>query len=108
VLPSEEQQANQAVAFAVLVLCLSLRGVCCAARVVVSPPRPIQDDRLLAATMSALIKACILGECGVGKSSLTIQFTQHVFVEEYDPTIGMALEHERASDLDDSDSRLSR
>jgi len=72
--------------------------VCCAARLVVSPPRPIQDDRLLAATMSALVKAAIIGECGVGKSCLAIQFMQHTFLDRYDPTIGMALDHERASE----------
>ncbi len=28
-----------------------------------------------------------MGAGGVGKSALTVQFTQHHFVEEYDPTI---------------------
>ena len=32
-------------------------------------------------------KIVVLGDGGVGKSALTIQFTQDVFVEEYDPTI---------------------
>mmetsp|Transcript_7022 Transcript_7022/g.17769 ORF Transcript_7022/g.17769 Transcript_7022/m.17769 type:complete len:191 (-) Transcript_7022:321-893(-) len=32
-------------------------------------------------------KVVILGEGGVGKSCLTIQFTQNHFVKEYDPTI---------------------
>mmetsp|Transcript_13466 Transcript_13466/g.34374 ORF Transcript_13466/g.34374 Transcript_13466/m.34374 type:complete len:192 (+) Transcript_13466:441-1016(+) len=34
-----------------------------------------------------LYKIVILGEGGVGKSCLTIQFTQNHFVREYDPTI---------------------
>ena len=34
-----------------------------------------------------LCKIIVLGECGVGKSSTTIQFTQNHFVTEYDPTI---------------------
>jgi GTPase KRas len=32
-------------------------------------------------------KLVIVGDGGVGKSALTIQFVQHHFVEEYDPTI---------------------
>merc|ERR1711991_711156 len=32
-------------------------------------------------------KVCILGDGGVGKSALTIQFVQNHFIEEYDPTI---------------------
>jgi len=34
-----------------------------------------------------LYKVVILGDGGVGKSCLTIQFTQNHFVKEYDPTI---------------------
>jgi len=34
-----------------------------------------------------LYKIVLLGEGGVGKSCLTIQFTQNYFVREYDPTI---------------------
>lgn len=34
-----------------------------------------------------LYKVVILGDGGVGKSCLTIQFTQNHFVREYDPTI---------------------
>jgi len=34
-----------------------------------------------------LYKLVILGEGGVGKSALTIQFTQNHFITEYDPTI---------------------
>eukprot|EP01119_Soliformovum_irregulare_P006477 TRINITY_DN1851_c0_g1_i1.p1 TRINITY_DN1851_c0_g1~~TRINITY_DN1851_c0_g1_i1.p1 ORF type:complete len:199 (+),score=31.56 TRINITY_DN1851_c0_g1_i1:141-737(+) len=34
-----------------------------------------------------LHKLVILGEGGVGKSALTIQFTQNHFITEYDPTI---------------------
>ncbi|KAJ3427761.1 ras-like protein [Anaeramoeba flamelloides] len=30
---------------------------------------------------------CVVGDWGVGKSALTLQFTQNYFVEEYDPTI---------------------
>jgi len=35
----------------------------------------------------ALFKIVVLGDGGVGKSCLTIQFTQNHFVREYDPTI---------------------
>jgi len=34
-----------------------------------------------------LLKIVLLGGGGVGKSALTIQFVQHIFVSEYDPTI---------------------
>ena len=32
-------------------------------------------------------KIVIVGEGGVGKSALTIQFLQNEFLEDYDPTI---------------------
>jgi len=32
-------------------------------------------------------KLVVVGDGGVGKSALTIQFFQKTFVEEYDPTI---------------------
>jgi len=32
-------------------------------------------------------KVVVLGSGGVGKSALTVQFVQNVFVEKYDPTI---------------------
>ena len=32
-------------------------------------------------------KLVVLGSGGVGKSALTVQFIQGVFVEKYDPTI---------------------
>jgi len=35
----------------------------------------------------SLLKMVVLGGGGVGKSALTIQFTQNLFVTEYDPTI---------------------
>jgi len=35
----------------------------------------------------SLFKIVVLGDGGVGKSCLTIQFTQNHFVREYDPTI---------------------
>eukprot|EP01100_Stratorugosa_tubuloviscum_P005781 TRINITY_DN255_c0_g2_i5.p1 TRINITY_DN255_c0_g2~~TRINITY_DN255_c0_g2_i5.p1 ORF type:complete len:192 (-),score=94.18 TRINITY_DN255_c0_g2_i5:196-771(-) len=35
----------------------------------------------------SIYKLVILGDGGVGKSALTIQFTQNHFVREYDPTI---------------------
>ena len=37
--------------------------------------------------MTQLVKLIVVGGGGVGKSSLTIQFVQNHFVEEYDPTI---------------------
>ena len=37
--------------------------------------------------MNKEYKIVLLGECGVGKSTITIQFTQNYFIEEYDPTI---------------------
>ncbi|VDL91872.1 unnamed protein product [Schistocephalus solidus] len=32
-------------------------------------------------------KLVVLGSGGVGKSALTVQFVQNIFVEKYDPTI---------------------
>ena len=32
-------------------------------------------------------KLVVLGSGGVGKSALTVQFVQGIFVEKYDPTI---------------------
>ena len=32
-------------------------------------------------------KLVVLGTGGVGKSALTVQFVQNIFVERYDPTI---------------------
>jgi Ras-related protein Rap-1B len=32
-------------------------------------------------------KVVVMGNGGVGKSSLTVQYVQGVFVEKYDPTI---------------------
>jgi GTPase SAR1 family protein len=32
-------------------------------------------------------KIVVLGSGGVGKSALTVQFVQGLFVEEYDPTV---------------------
>jgi len=34
-----------------------------------------------------IIKMCLLGDSGVGKSPFVIQFTQNHYVDEYDPTI---------------------
>ena len=36
-----------------------------------------------------LQKVIMLGDGGVGKSALTIQFTASRFIDEYDPTIGL-------------------
>ncbi len=33
------------------------------------------------------MKLAVVGGGGVGKSALTVQFIQNVFLEEYDPTI---------------------
>jgi GTPase KRas protein len=35
----------------------------------------------------SVLKLVVLGEGGVGKTALTIQYTQHLFVKDYDPTI---------------------
>ena len=37
--------------------------------------------------MSSDYKIVVVGEGGVGKSALTIQFLQNEFLEDYDPTI---------------------
>jgi GTPase SAR1 family protein len=37
------------------------------------------------------VKIGVLGIGGVGKSALTLQFTEGKFVEDYDPTIGKVL-----------------
>ena len=37
--------------------------------------------------MTVEYKLVVVGSGGVGKSALTIQFIQHHFVDEYDPTI---------------------
>lgn len=37
--------------------------------------------------MATIYKIVVLGDGGVGKSCLTIQFTQNHFVKDYDPTI---------------------
>ena len=42
---------------------------------------PNQNDNLMT------YKLVVVGDGGVGKSALTIQFFQKMFVEEYDPTI---------------------
>lgn len=41
----------------------------------------------MAATDSTQLKVCVLGAGGVGKSALTVRFTQGHFVSHYDPTI---------------------
>jgi GTPase KRas protein len=46
-------------------------------------------------------KLCIWGECGVGKTSLTIQFMKRHFVEEYDPTIEEPFSNRKQVDVDD-------
>ena len=35
----------------------------------------------------------VLGSGGVGKSALTVQFHQQVFVQEYDPTLEVYFSH---------------
>lgn len=42
---------------------------------------PNQNENLMT------YKLVVVGDGGVGKSALTIQFFQKMFVEEYDPTI---------------------
>jgi len=34
-------------------------------------------------------KIVVLGSGGVGKSALTVQFVQGLFVEKYDPTVSL-------------------
>jgi len=41
----------------------------------------------MAGTDTSIYKLVVVGEGGVGKSSLTIRLTQNYFVHEYDPTI---------------------
>jgi len=41
-----------------------------------------------------VIRICLLGPGAVGKSALTLQFTSHIFQEEYDPTIEDAFRKE--------------
>lgn len=36
--------------------------------------------------MTEEVRLSLVGASGVGKSSLTLQFTQNRFIEEYDPT----------------------
>jgi GTPase KRas len=36
---------------------------------------------------SSNLKIAIVGDCGVGKSSITIVFTYGTYIDEYDPTI---------------------
>ena len=45
------------------------------------------------------VKACVMGAGGVGKSSLTIQYTQGFFVEGYDPTIEDCYTAQRKVDI---------
>jgi len=37
--------------------------------------------------MAQIVKLCVLGDGGVGKTALTIQWVHNHFVESYDPTI---------------------
>ena len=39
------------------------------------------------ALITAIVFGVVVGGGGVGKSALTIQFSQNHFVDEYDPTI---------------------
>lgn len=41
----------------------------------------------MSAQTSSTLKVCVLGAGGVGKSALTVRFTQGLFVSHYDPTI---------------------
>lgn len=46
----------------------------------------IERERALLSRMREY-KIVVLGSGGVGKSALTVQFVQGIFVEKYDPTI---------------------
>lgn len=55
-------------------------------------PDPIQPRKTYAPPSSSSYnsinyKVCVLGDGGVGKSAITIQFCSNHFIEEYDPTI---------------------
>jgi GTPase SAR1 family protein len=45
-------------------------------------------------------KIVVLGSGGVGKSALTVQFVQGLFVEKYDPTVSNRM---YSCDIDDDD-----
>lgn len=44
------------------------------------------NSSLSSSSKSLLLKVVVLGDGGVGKSSLTLQFMYHEFVKEYEPT----------------------
>ena len=46
-----------------------------------------QGSKLLLSLQMTEYKMIVLGDGGVGKSALTIQFISNYFVEEYDPNI---------------------
>lgn len=49
-------------------------------------PMTIVDGPATPSSKSLLLKVVVLGDGGVGKSSLTLQFMYHEFVQEYEPT----------------------
>uniref|UniRef100_A0A0K0FCS4 Ras-like protein 2 (inferred by orthology to a D. melanogaster protein) n=1 Tax=Strongyloides venezuelensis TaxID=75913 RepID=A0A0K0FCS4_STRVS len=51
------------------------------------PPNTSKTSSAEAATKKPKYQLVVLGGGGVGKSALTIQFTQQYFIREYDPTI---------------------
>lgn len=54
---------------------------------IISDKSPIYVGRKLILTLDLDYKIVVLGAGGVGKSSVTVQFVQGVYVESYDPTI---------------------
>jgi len=50
-------------------------------------PEPMRESTRPVHTRMREYKIVVLGSGGVGKSALTVQFVQGIFVEKYDPTI---------------------
>ncbi|CAB1336532.1 unnamed protein product [Coregonus sp. 'balchen'] len=53
-------------------------------------------------------KLVVLGSGGVGKSALTVQFVQGIFVEKYDPTIEDSYRKSTFNDLQDLREQILR
>jgi GTPase SAR1 family protein len=60
-------------------------------KLVVLPPRALGNFTLPLGTPEVQAKLVLLGDSGVGKSSLALRFIKNQFVENSEPTIGGAL-----------------